>query len=222
MEVIVKFFEYRRFINRGFLIGPYCPIYGMGALSVTLLLDRYKSNPLLLFFLGVLVASVLEYATSWIMEKIFNARWWDYSNDKFNINGRICLATMIPFGLLGLLLLYVLNPLFIDVYSRLSYFSKINICTGVVMLFLTDVAVSTVILFTFRNDSKEFFSKDNTEEMSNKVKEVLAKITWGQRRLIIAFPNLKHVGDKLKENAKDAIDRYNRMIEVIKDRYYGR
>lgn len=229
MEVVVKFVEYRRFINRGFLVGPYCPIYGMGALSMTFLLGRYKENPLGLFVLGLVLASVLEYTTSWLMEKIFHARWWDYSNDKFNINGRVCLATMIPFGLFGLLITYVLNPAFISLYSRLSILCITNICTGIGVLFLTDLVVSTIILFTFRNDSKKFFSKDNTEEMSYKVKEVLAKITWGQRRLIVAFPNLKHVGDKLKENAKEAIDRYNRaverynkIIETIKDRYYSR
>lgn len=222
MEVIVKFIEYKRFVNRGFLIGPYCPIYGMGALTLTFLLNDYKSNPVLLFLLGTLIASVIEYVTSWLMEKIFNARWWDYSNDRFNINGRVCLATMIPFGLLGLLILYVLNPIFMNVYSKLSYFSRINICAGVGILFMIDMVVSTVILFTFRNDSKKFFSKDNTEEMSYKVKEVLSKLTWGQKRLIIAFPHLKHVGNKLKENAKGAIDRYNKVIDAIKDRYYNR
>ena len=134
MEVIVKFVEYKRFINRGFLIGPYCPIYGMGAVSMTLCLGGFKSNPVAVFVLGLVVASFLEYLTSWSMEKIFHARWWDYSQDKFNIHGRICLVTMIPFGLLGLLLLYVLNPFFTKLYESFSDNTLLGLCIAVALV----------------------------------------------------------------------------------------
>ena len=80
----------KKLINRGFLNGPYCPIYGSGAILVILILGRIK-NPVLLFFLGALVTCSLEYLTSYVMEKLFHARWWDYSQRKFNINGRVCL-----------------------------------------------------------------------------------------------------------------------------------
>ncbi|MBP5426298.1 MAG: putative ABC transporter permease [Clostridiales bacterium] len=222
MEVVVKFVEYKRFINRGFLIGPYCPIYGMGALLITFLLDRFKERPVVVFILGLLVASVLEYITSWAMEKMFHARWWDYSNDKFNINGRVCLETMIPFGILGLLIIYILNPVLIGVCERMGNDLLCIIVSVLGGIFLIDGVISTVILSTFKNDSEEFLAEDNTEEMSKKVKDILAKITWGQRRLIVAFPNLKHVGYKLKENAKEALERYNKVIEQIKDKYYSR
>lgn len=80
----------RHFVNRGFLNGPYCPIYGSGALLDVLILGRIE-NPFLLFILGVLVTCSLEYLTSYVMEKLFKARWWDYSDKKFNIGGRVCL-----------------------------------------------------------------------------------------------------------------------------------
>ena len=86
MEVIAKFFQYHRFINRGFLIGPYCPIYGWGALAITILLKKYVYDPIVLFVMGVVVCSILEYLTSYFMEKIYHSRWWDYSQRKFNIN----------------------------------------------------------------------------------------------------------------------------------------
>ena len=110
MEVVWNLFTDKKLVNRGFLIGPYCPIYGVGCLLLIILLGRFKSDPVLLFFMSIIVCSILEYSTSYIMEKLFKARWWDYSEYKFNLNGRICAATMIPFGILGVLVVYYLNP----------------------------------------------------------------------------------------------------------------
>ena len=110
MEVTCKLIQYKRFINRGFLIGPYCPIYGYGALLITFLLGRYKYDALVLFVMAIVVCGTLEYLTSLVMEKMFKARWWDYSQRKFNLNGRVCLGTIIPFGILGLMVTYVTNP----------------------------------------------------------------------------------------------------------------
>ena len=110
MEVTCKLIQYKRFINRGFLIGPYCPIYGCGGILITVLLNRYMSDPFVLFVMAILLCGTLEYLTSYFMEKAFKARWWDYSQRKFNINGRICLGTIIPFGILGLFISYVSNP----------------------------------------------------------------------------------------------------------------
>ena len=86
----------RKLINRGFLNGPYCPIYGTGAVLVLLVLGRIQ-NPVLLFFAGAVLTCSLEYLTSWLMEKLFHARWWDYSKRKFNIGGRVCLIGAIVF-----------------------------------------------------------------------------------------------------------------------------
>ena len=120
MEVTLKYIELKRFINRGFLIGPYCPIYGCGAVLITLLLQKFVNDPITLFVYGIIICSILEYTTSFIMEKLFNARWWDYSTKKFNINGRICLETMIPFGLLGLAIVYIINPFFLKIFDKIA------------------------------------------------------------------------------------------------------
>lgn len=97
IEVVCKSIEYKRFVNRGFLIVPICPIYGYGVLFIILLIGKDTSDILGVFLKSVLICSVLEYFTSYFMEKLFKVRWWDYSKRKFNINGRICLETMIPF-----------------------------------------------------------------------------------------------------------------------------
>ena len=96
----------RKLINRGFLNGPYCPIYGTGAVLVLLVLGRIQ-NPVLLFFAGAVLTCSLEYLTSWLMEKLFHARWWDYSKRKFNIGGRVCLIGAVVFGAFSVVLILV-------------------------------------------------------------------------------------------------------------------
>ena len=101
MEVTLKFIQFHRFINRGFLIGPYCPIYGWGAVIVTLsvggLLGQEGSYAEV-FLAGLVICGALEYFTSWYMEKMFHARWWDYSQKPMNLHGRIWMGNLLLFG----------------------------------------------------------------------------------------------------------------------------
>ncbi|MDR0286797.1 MAG: putative ABC transporter permease, partial [Clostridiales bacterium] len=78
-------------INRGFLSGPWCPVYGFGALLILLFTGPFKQNPFLVFAISLLSTSILEYFTGWLLETLFKTRWWDYSKHKFNIKGRVCL-----------------------------------------------------------------------------------------------------------------------------------
>ena len=96
--------------KRGFLNGFLCPIYGHGALLVLYCLHGGFKNPVLTFIFGAIVTSILEYFTSWIMEKLFHMRWWDYSHYKFQINGRVCLLNSACFGLASVLLCHVVQP----------------------------------------------------------------------------------------------------------------
>ena len=95
IEVIDTLITTKKFVNRGFLIGPYCPIYGVGAIIMIVSLNRFIDVPIMLFVMSMVIFALLEYYTSYFMEKLFRARWWDYSTKKFNINGRICLETMM-------------------------------------------------------------------------------------------------------------------------------
>lgn len=108
-ETIICSIGQRHFVNRGFLNGPYCPIYGTGALLMILILG-HLTNPVALFLLGAIVACVLEYLTSYGMEKLFHARWWDYSKRLLNINGRVCLLGAVVFGLFSVLLILMIHP----------------------------------------------------------------------------------------------------------------
>ena len=100
-----------KFINRGFLNGPLCPIYGVGALLADALLTPVAWSLPLLFLGGAIVTSVLEYFTGWLLETLFHAKWWDYSNKKWNLHGRVCLRNSVLFGLMCVILLRVLHPL---------------------------------------------------------------------------------------------------------------
>ena len=197
MEVGCKLVETKKFINRGFLIGPYCPIYGWGAIIITLLLNKYLADPIALFIMAIVICSIIEYATSYFMEKIYHARWWDYSSKKFNINGRICLETMIPFGILGVLIMYFANPFFTGIYEKIPEIALTVICSFLVIVFLIDNIISSHIISTIKVEGIKA-EKDNTKEITEKVKQILQSKSFLHKRLINAFPDIKNIRGKLK------------------------
>ena len=131
----------RKLINRGFLNGPYCPIYGTGAVLVLLVLGRIQ-NPVLLFFAGAVLTCSLEYLTSWLMEKLFHARWWDYSKRKFNIGGRVCLIGAIVFGAFSVVLILVLHPFIKSLTDRLTAPALNIICAMLFVGIVSDLIVT--------------------------------------------------------------------------------
>ncbi|HJJ19708.1 MAG TPA: putative ABC transporter permease [Bacilli bacterium] len=133
MEVCVTFPKYKKFVNRGFMLGPYCPIYGYSSIIMILYLNHYKDNPLTVFLLAVVVCSFIEYMVSYFMEKIFKARWWDYSNRKFNINGRVCLNNVFFFGVLGTFLVYFANPFFEGLLLKINT-NTLNIISLILLI----------------------------------------------------------------------------------------
>lgn len=204
LEVIGRLIEDKRFINRGFLIGPYCPIYGHGGILITLLLEKYTEDPFTLFVMAILICGILEYATSYFMEKIFKARWWDYKRRKFNINGRVCLETIIPFGLLGLLIMYVINPFLIGKLQLLPEL-LLNILFWVLLIiYIVDTIISTIVISYIKKVQKFVAEKvDTTEELTKKIKEVLKRKSILHRRLANAYPNLQAVKIKIKEKIEE-------------------
>lgn len=192
IEVINVSWIEKRFVNRGFLMGPYCPIYGVGGLLCYLLLRKYLDDPLALFMMSILIFSILEYVTSYLMEKLFKARWWDYSNKKYNINGRICLETMIPFGLLGCFAMYVLNPILINMLEAIPNIVSIILSIVLFIWFMIDVCISFKVIINFKNLAFSI-RKESTEEITKRVREVLSKKSILGRRLVNAFSNLKIV-----------------------------
>ena len=139
METLYMGVRERRITNRGFLLGPCCPIYGAGMVGITLLFQDSHYSYWHVFFSIILLCSLLEYAVSALMERVFHTRWWDYHDMRFNIHGRICLETMLPFGLLGTFALYRINPFLMMLYHRLPGFISGKLAVGLVVLLLADL-----------------------------------------------------------------------------------
>ena len=212
IEMIVCTIADKKVVNRGFLIGPYCPIYGCGCLLIILLLRKYYNDGLVLFIMSVLLCSVLEYFTSYIMEKLFNARWWDYSDRKFNINGRICLETLVLFGILGLLLVYIINPFFTGLIEMMNNIVLIVVASVILVMYVVDICVSLKVISGFKKVARTI-KKDNTEEITKKVREILPEKGWLYKRLVSAF-NFK-ISEKIIKVAKDVIEKGTKEAKKI-------
>lgn len=218
MEVILGIINNKKLVNRGFLIGPYCPIYGCGGVLITVLLDDFKMHPFAMFCMAIVICGVLEYFTSFVMEKLFKARWWDYSRKKYNINGRVCLETIIPFGLLSLIIMYITNPFFVGILERIpSHILKILfiIC---LLTFIVDCVISLVVISRLRSTVKRVNkggTLDNTEEITKKVREILLGKTVLDRRLVKAFPriSIEDVKKKIRKTTEQVKENVSKVTE---------
>ena len=110
-EVAFAGLRHGRFVNRGFLNGPICPIYGFGLVGVIYLLVDLKDSFWILFLGSIVVTTALEYATGWVLEKLFHAKWWDYTNNRFNIRGYVCLEFSLMWGLAATFVVRVIHPM---------------------------------------------------------------------------------------------------------------
>lgn len=187
-EVISFLIMRHKLVNRGFLFGPIIPIWGACVLLMTLFL-KPDDSVFSLFISSAVIATVLEYIINFIMEKLFKARWWDYSHLPFNINGRVWLGSATFFGLGGLLALKFFNPLF---YNLLIHIDKtiftIMVCF-LLIIFIVDIIVSCNIIQKLKF-SAEAIRTDYTEEITKKVKNTLMNKSLGFKRLLKAFPNV--------------------------------
>lgn len=204
IEVIATYPDTKCFVNRGFLIGPYCPIYGNCAIVMILLLHNIK-DPILLFILSIIICSVGEYVTSYLMEKLFHARWWDYTKNKFNLNGRICLVNSLAFGVLGFLLIKFVNPFVVGLITKLSPTIMNILFYTILILFLIDNVISFKVIFKIKNMSVKYVHLDNTKEITEKVKKILSDNVLA-KRVFKAFPNIR-----FKFNLKE-------KMKVLKDK----
>lgn len=190
LEVTCKFIETKKFVNRGFLLGPICPIYGYGFIFIILVVGTHNKDLLGIFLKSILVCSILEYFTSFFMEKIFKARWWDYSKKKFNINGRICLETMLPFGIMGTLVLYFIHPQIISLVGLFSHNIKFIITGFLLIIFILDNIISFKVMSKIKIQIKKQKS-DNTTAVKKKVIEWIDQNSLLYRRIKNAFPKFK-------------------------------
>ena len=206
LEVGLAFYEHKKFVNRGFLIGPYCPIYGVGCLLLTILLSKYINEPGVIFAFSIFICATLEYLTSYLMEKIFKLRWWDYSNMKFNINGRICLETLIPFGIIGVLVVKYISPFLINTINSINFNFLIIINIIILSILITDILISFNVVFNLKNVTRNL-NKDSTEEIKKAIYKFIHNNIFMYNRIVKAFPNMKKIINEQKKRNKDIISK---------------
>jgi len=206
----------KRILNRGFLNGPYCPIYGCGALLNVLALGQVE-NPFLLFFFGAGLACGIEYLISYGMEKLFHARWWDYSGMRLNLNGRICLCGAVIFGTFTVLLIKIAVPLSAACTAAVPQLIRHILAVIIFLVFFGDIAVTVNSFIGFNRELSEFSAlleqkkaeimaalegyKDSAVkiayeklimiEASAAYEKFIQSLSKQQRRMITAFPKLK-------------------------------
>ncbi len=130
--------------NRGTMLGPWLPIYGVGGIIIIVLLKPFRRNPLLMFLVTIVACGTLEYFTSWILEVLFHTKWWDYTGFFLNLNGRVCLEGLLVFGMAGLAFTYICAPMLDNLYRHLTLRARRPICITLAVLFLLDLGWSAI------------------------------------------------------------------------------
>lgn len=207
----------KKWVNRGFLRGPVCPIYGTGGLVMMICLlplrhitENLYINELLIFIAGAILCDIVEFMTSYIMEKLFNARWWDYSNKKFNIQGRICLTHTFYWGTCSCLFVFVLEPIMnLYLVGQISESSR-NILTYIFLtVFAFDLLDTVIHALGIRSISSTFMKL--SEEISEFAIQVYSTVGGKseneseamKKELNDKFDELRSNYDKFKNDLKD-------------------
>ena len=187
--------------RKSFIIGPFCSIYGLGAVIMILALQKFKKNNYTLFFGGFLVGSIIEYVVSLIGEAIFHVVWWDYSDMAFNINGRICVAFSMFWGILAIYLITHFNPK-VDKFLEKSSYKQLKKAVIIIMIFLMiDMVITGIGLKVFfvrlvsenkvqLNIEEKYIDKYIEQYKNMPMKSLVDKI-FSNKEMLKTFPNLK-------------------------------
>lgn len=187
--------------RKSFIIGPFCSIYGLGAVIMILALQKFKKNNYTLFFGGFLVGSIIEYVVSLIGEAIFHVVWWDYSDTAFNINGRICVAFSMFWGILAIYLITHFNPKVDKFLEKFSY-KQLKKAVIIIMIFLMiDMVITGIGLKVFfvrlvsenkvqLNIEEKYIDKYIEQYKNMPMKSLVDKI-FSNKEMLKTFPNLK-------------------------------
>ncbi len=209
-------------VNRGFLNGPVCPVYGFGALVVVL---AFWWEPGIrvwnLFFSSMVLTCTLEYLTSWAMEKLFHARWWDYSQYRFNINGRVCLLGAVAFGAFSVLLIKVVHP---RVSAFVDGFSPAAITAASAALFLTgaaDCVVTVRHILALNGRLAEIQAAiDAYRAQSRQRAEALGQRLQARLEESVAVSGLEELRERLEERFEESVHNSRRVQALLELRSF--
>ena len=192
IEVTLKYFQFHRFIDRGFFTGPILPIYGSGAALITVAvssLARFEYGYGSTFALSFVICGTLEYLTSYWMEKRFHARWWDYSQKPMNLHGRVWIGNLMLFGLGGVAIIHIINPLFDRILAAFSFSAKEITACVLTAVFAADYVLTHFVMKLVKI-GVESSEADSTEEISKEVYLLLSDKSVFHKRFADAYPEV--------------------------------
>ena len=219
VEVAYCGVENGNFVNRGFLNGPICPIYGFGAVIVILCLTPIMDNVLILFVGSALLTSLLELATGFALDKIFHARWWDYSDKPFNLGGYICLKFSIYWGLVCIALMKGIHPAIFNLVKALPHFLGIIILVFLTAVFIADI---TVTVITINKLSKRIKLMDDIAEKIRAVSDEIGEHVFEGTSAVVKkgeeIYNSEEV-QEIREKYAEEVEEFKQKQVEIKAKY---
>lgn len=219
IEVSLKFIDFGRFVNRGFLIGPYCPIYGLGSVLIILVTQNFQEQEhslAFVFLVSLLVCGLVEYLVSYFLEAHYHARWWDYSNRPMNLNGRIWVGNLVLFGLGGLAIDRVFKPWIMDGLALMPPVWKQGLALCIVLVMLVDLLMSYFVMKLVKVNV-EGSKADNTQEIRQEMKILVTNKNILYRRFINAYPDVKYRTDRIKAKLREFDLESRRIKEAIEE-----
>lgn len=212
METTFRSICEKKIINTGFLKGPYCPIYGLGAIIMLLFFSKFENNPIFLFFIAIIALTAWEYIVGVLLEVMFHTKYWDYSNHKINYKGRICLTNSIFWGFLGVIFIKYLHPFIEKLIKKIDFNILIYIVGGIFILFLIDT-VTTIVNIKNMKATLEKIENIN-KEIKEKIKEI--KNIAKQKDEKVTAENIQEMIETLKRKRNKTILRLYKTVHRLK------
>ena len=208
--------------NRGFLYGPGCPIYGIGAVTISVIMQLTVGNGIALrawqvFLISVLGSAVLEYTTSWVLEKMFHAAWWDYSDWPLNFHGRICLFASLGFGIGGLLTVYVIAPFTENVVGSIPPIVLEFLALLFLFVFAVDLTLTVTVLLHFDKIVAQMESNFN-RRMETFVDATVQQSSRVKKTIVNTGRSVNEQIDTLSRLTKGAVKRIKSFRDTDKEK----
>ncbi|MCR5664387.1 MAG: putative ABC transporter permease [Oscillospiraceae bacterium] len=220
IEVTLKFFQYRRFINRGFLTGPVLPIYGSGAALITVavsLLPGAESGYGTTFAVSFVLCGAVEYGTSYYLEKRFQARWWDYSQKPMNLHGRVWIGNLVLFGLGGVLIVKGINPILYRLFAAAPLSLREGAAILFFLLFTADYIGSHFILKLVK-DGVDRSEADDTEAIGREIRTLLSDRSAFHKRFADAYPEVVYRTERVRQRMEAIRRERERLLREAEKR----
>ena len=199
----------KKIINTGFLKGPFCPIYGCGAIIIIIFFSGLEKNILALFLVSIIILSLWEYLVGVFLEKMFKTKYWDYSNHKFNYKGRICLTNSIAWGILAVIFIKFIHP---TIESLLNQVDSIYINISVIAI--SSILVIDAIISIIKTKNIET-SLQRIEEINEQIKEKISEIKEKAQYNDNKEKIIKELEIKRKRLIKNLYKRVNRLKKAF-------